>query len=177
MTPNKYKPRHGSTYNVPCKIHKGPRGAYPIPKRPEGFSAKMFYRKGRPETVQVIADSFPNAIAEALEERTRTSVPERIDIQDPSLGEVFSFIKKATVKTGQAMLKVGGHTFKYTQSKWNESSLKKLIRNCYSSDESVRLVARQKLKMQYPDVYDKCSFSEPSFKPPPPLPPPTNPST
>lgn len=139
---------------------------------PEAFSARLFYGKGKPETVHVIADNYPNAVAEALEERSRQTMPTRVDIEDPSFGQVFSFIKKATVKTGGAMFKAGKYTYGYTQSKWNESSLKNLIRDCYSSDEAVKLVARRKLKNQYPEVYDKCSFSPPAFNPPPPPPPP-----
>lgn len=137
--------------------------------KPEAFTANLKYsnKPGDGETVVVIASSYPRAIEEALEEKTDPRKPIEIELIDPTLGQALRYIGRGVGKAagigakyafkGVKAAASGTGELMYGQAQ-NEYT-KYLIRKAYSKHRDERILARAKLKNDYPRVYDVMDFS------------------
>lgn len=153
----------------------------------EAFIVTLKYEDKTSEKINVFAPrgAYKKALDEALEERTHQEMPMEINILDPSLGEVISFIgkgigtglkyvksgivkatphiKKGLKKAGRGIGRgakavgkgIGRRAVTYAQRKEAE----RLVNRSYSENLSRRAIARTKLKTKYPEIYDNCDFS------------------
>jgi hypothetical protein len=158
-----------------------------MPTGPKAYTINFKYPEGG-ESVIVIANSYASALDEAYEERASTSNPTEVEIIDPTISSVLSFIgntaKEAASRGVQAIRKygvpaaklgakyaikgarVGAETVRQTATehayKFELGNVQKLIKASYSDKRLTRNAARRTLKNFYPEVYRIMDFSEPS---------------
>jgi hypothetical protein len=95
------------------KVVKTKKGGPAMAIGPKAFTANFIYsnKKDDGESVVVIADSYASALDEAYEERTSRRTPIAVDLIDPSISSVLSFIgntaKEAATRGVQAIRKHG----------------------------------------------------------------------
>lgn len=101
--------QRGKGAKPPMPIHDGPA----MSVGPKAFTANFTYsnKKGDGESVVVIASSYAAALDEAYKERVSKRVPIAVDLIDPSISSVLSFIgntaKDAVSKGIQGIKKYG----------------------------------------------------------------------
>lgn len=101
--------RRGSGARAVKEKHLGPAQSL----GPKAFTVNFIYsnKKGDGESVIVIADSYAKALEEGYEERVSKRKPIAVELIDPSISSVLSFIgntaKEALTKGAQAIRKYG----------------------------------------------------------------------
>lgn len=150
---------------------------------------KYSNKAGDGESVIVIATDYKEALAEALEEKKDVRQPIEVEVIDPDFGKVFRAIGRGVRKVGElgvrysikgvrkmtpyvkkGMITVGKQTFKVSKrlgkagalalaEKLHERRVKELLRKAYSRNKVERMMARYRLKQEYPELYNICSFS------------------
>lgn len=146
-----------------------PKPARATETTPKSFVINLRYSKKKDdgESLTLIAKDYKSALDEAFEEKVDKRQPIEVTIIDPNLGEILQFIKtgvSTATKLGAEFVIKGGHiakqqTMAYVDRTWESAKVKKLIKQCYSSDLSVRAYARHQLKTEFSDIYDICDFS------------------
>ena len=146
----------------------------PTIKKPKGYTVKLRYSK-RPhdmETVKVIATSYMRALDEALEERFDKRKPIEVHLIDPSIGEVLSWAGSRALKYGKTVAEYGKTATKtvakgaYESAKRSVASsvddwrAQRLIEDAYSDNKGKKILARAKLKRNYPHVWDIMGISK-----------------
>jgi SpoVK/Ycf46/Vps4 family AAA+-type ATPase len=68
----------------------------------KAFTVNLTYGENDGESVIVIADSYQDALSEALEERVDERMPIEVELIDPDLGAVIKFIAEGSKKVAKA---------------------------------------------------------------------------
>lgn len=171
----KFHTRDGHPVHGYTRGHGSPR--YTLKKRithltstkPKPYTVNFTYseKKGDGETVVVISTSYHKALLEAFEERKDKREPIALEVIDPDLGKVLGAIGHGLNRVahigGKYAVKGAKITGKWAAQqlaeKYNSSMLKRLVNECYSTDRTTRILARARLKREFPDVYALCDFS------------------
>lgn len=130
------------------------------------------------ESFLVIAPTYQRALDEAFEEKKDLRDPIELSVIDPTIGEVLHLIgrgakqaahlgAKYAIKGGKAVAK-GGKDVAVLAAKKGGSVLaarlrdeiaKGLIKDAYGTNRGARIIARSRLKAEYPNVYNVMDFS------------------
>lgn len=147
---------------------------------PKPFTVNFKYsnRKGDGESVMVISKSYEKALDEAFEEKVDKRDPISVEVIDPDFGRMFKAMGTAAKKAGKLGAKGaligakysvrGAELFgkaaaeavaKRVDSYEERLRARKLIRESYAPDRSKRLMARAKLREEFPEIYTVSDFS------------------
>ena len=76
---------------------------------PKGFTVNLTYSDspGDGETVVVIADSYKGALKKAVEERVDNRQPIEVELIDPDLGQILTFVAEGTKKVAKKLVGAG----------------------------------------------------------------------
>lgn len=142
---------------------------YRTSKKPKAWTVNFKYsdKKDDGESFLVIAQNYHRALDEAFEEKTDARDPIELSVIDPSIGEVLHLIgrgakraagvgAKYSIMGGKAVAKKAGSV---AVARLRDEIAKGLIKNAYSKDRPTRIIARSRLKVEYPDVYNIMDFS------------------
>lgn len=169
----------GSRSNLAHDLHL----ANPYINKPEGYSVELIYPDKTHEKQEVIATTYQHAIDEAFKLKTDPRLPEEIIVRDPSLKEVihwagahaqkygaiaakkaYEYGKKTTIRGANAAIDIhreGGisnYAKNRIQSSANDIRTQHLIEQAYSPNRGTSILARTKLRNEYPEVYSTMDF-------------------
>ena len=148
--------------------------------KPKPFTINFKYseKKGDGESVIVISTNYKKALDEAYEEKVDKRTPISVEVVDPDFGRVFKAIGSAAKKAGklgahaavvgakyswrgaEVFGKAAGEAISERLDSYEERlRAKKLIRESYAVDRAKRVMAKAKLKKEFPEIYKICDFS------------------
>ena len=134
--------------------------------KPKGYTVNFKYsdKKGDAETVKVISTSYRKALDEAFEEKLDPRLPVEIVIIDPSIGEILRWAGSRALKYGKsATKKIAKGAYDSAKrsalSRVDDFKARQLIEDAYSSYKGRAMLARGKLKRDYPHVWDIMDLS------------------
>ena len=146
-----------------------------VATKPKAYTVNFKYsnKAGDGESVVVIATSYDKALDEAFEEKTDSRNPISVEVIDPDIGKTLKILARGAgqaVKLGAKYTYVAGKTvgkeaaFAIARA-YRSQKLRRLIEESYSGDRATRAMARAKLKLQYPEIYNACDFSREKVSP------------
>lgn len=147
--------------------------------------ANITYDDGSGESILLFADTYAKAQEEAFEERSVGKMPKSVELVDPSLDEVLTFLSskgksaaKLGAKYGVIALKggvklgaqaVGGvargakvgirEAGRLALYEADKARVRLLLTQAYSDNKIERNAARVALKRNFPEIWSMCSFS------------------
>lgn len=141
-----------------------------IENKPKSFTVNFKYsdRKGDGESVIVIATDYQKALDEAFEEKTDPREPIEVEVIHPSIGRMLRILARGAGKVavlGAKYTYIAGKTVSreaahVVAKSYREMRVRRLIEKCYSPDRRIRIQARTRLKLLYPEMYAIADFSK-----------------
>jgi len=132
------------------------------------FNFKYSQKPGDGESVVVISTDYHKAMKEAFQEKRDPREPIEVEVIDPDLGRILRTIGKGAAKAAKLGIKysyagakvLGKEAAMAVATSYRELKLKRLIGDAYSVNRTTRIMARAKLRTQYPEIYKICDFSK-----------------
>jgi len=134
----------------------------PTIKKPKGYTITLTYsnKTKDKETQKVIATSYTRAIDEAFENKHDPRLPIEISVIDPSLGEIIHWAGEHAKKYGEiAIKKAGAIVVDEAKKQYSDHKARQLIEQSYSNNRGIRILARAKLRQEYPHVWRTMDIS------------------